>query len=65
MKVTWGKRGARLVIDGKVHAQVDVNLPLSRSEVFLGDFPGDAQWAPRYDVKRSFTGDVRNVVFGQ
>ncbi len=64
VEVTWGKRGARLVIDGKVHAQVDVNLPLSGSEVFLGDFPGDAQWAPRYEVNRSFTGDVRNIVFG-
>jgi len=63
VEVTWGKRGARLVIDGKVHAQVDVNLPLSGSEVFLGDFPGDSQWAPRYEVNRSFTGDVRNVVF--
>ena len=64
VEVTWGKRGARLVIDGKVHAQVDVNLPLSGSKVFLGDFPGDAQWAPRYEVNRSFTGDVRNIVFG-
>jgi len=65
VEVTWGSRGMRLVLDDKVQAQSDANIPLSGSEIFLGDFPGDAQWAPRYNVHQSFTGDVHDIIFGE
>lgn len=65
VEVTWGGRGMKLLIDGELQAQVDAQLSLSDSAIFLGDFPGDASLGAAYDTDRSFTGDVRNIGWGK
>lgn len=62
VKVTWGARGMRLAIDGRLAASDSAQLPLSGSPLFFGDYPGDNQWAS-YNIHQSFTEEVADISF--
>lgn len=62
VKVTWGARGMRMAIDGRLAASDSAQLPLSGSPLFFGDYPGDNQWTG-YNIHQSFTGEVADITF--
>jgi hypothetical protein len=61
--VSYGRRGAALTVDGREVALRELNIPLSGQPVFLGDFPNDKQWEPKYNSKLGFTGAINELLF--
>ena len=63
VRATWGPVGMSIAVDGAIIAYDLVNLRLSGSDAFIGDFPGDNGWTA-YQVHRSFIGEVGDLRFG-
>lgn len=53
-----------LYVGGELAAQVAVPTGLSGKPVYVGDYPLDAHWAPRYPTQKGFVGTVRITYFG-
>mgnify|MGYP003879822577 CR=1 FL=1 len=48
-----------LYLDGKLEKLVEVPTALSGKPVYLGDYPGDENWGPRYNIHQAMIGTVR------
>ncbi len=53
-----------VTVDGESVARAELPTALSGAPAYLGDFPGDAQWAPRYPTQKGFCGWVELHYFG-
>ncbi len=61
---TW-KGDMALWVGGKLAARINLPTELSGDPVYLGDFPGDASFAPRYNTHTGMTGTVELAYFGK
>ena len=61
---TW-KGDMALWVGGKLAARINLPTELSGDPVYLGDFPGDASFAPRYNTLTGMTGTVEVPYFGK
>ncbi len=61
--LTYGTRGMSVTVDGQERRPPNVTLPLSGQPAWYGDFPGDDQWADRFNVHPACTGEVRGLTF--
>ncbi len=53
-----------LKINGTREAELDLPTRLSGQPIYLGDFPGDASWGPKYNIHQSIIGTVTLDYFG-
>jgi hypothetical protein len=61
---TW-KGDMALWVGGKLASRINLATELSGDPVYLGDFPGDASFAPRYNTNTGMTGTVEVAYFGK
>ncbi|MCX7625676.1 MAG: hypothetical protein N2Z21_05635 [Candidatus Sumerlaeaceae bacterium] len=54
----------QLAIGGSLEAQLAIPTTLSGKPVYVGDYPPDAHWAPRYPTEKGFIGMARITYFG-
>lgn len=60
-RVTWGKGGMSLDLDGRTVASDPALLALSGRPLFIGDYPGDDGWGSRYKIHPAMVGTVRGL----
>lgn len=63
IQVQYGAGGTALIVDGMVYSLPELVTTLSGQQVYIGDFPGDSRWEPRYNSKLGFAGEVKGLRF--
>ena len=63
VEVWYGVTGTQFIVDGDPKVLLDFKQPLSGEQVFVGDFPFDKEWDPRYNAKTGFIGRVNALRF--
>jgi len=51
-------------VDGGEEETLDLATPLSGEPIWVGDFPGDDGWGPRYRIHPALTGEVQVLFLG-
>lgn len=56
--------GYQLWLNGRLERQVALATPLSGQPLYAGDFPGDDQWGPKYNIHPAMIGRLTFTYFG-
>jgi hypothetical protein len=54
----------QLFVNDSLEAQAIIPVTLSGKPLYVGDYPADAQWAPRFPTNRGFVGSFELYYFG-
>ena len=62
--VVYGRLGTIIQADGTRYDSGELTTELSGEALYLGDFPGDEQFAGRYETHHGFVGELRELTIG-